>query len=72
MDQIRYLIAVYFTLIRSQFLPLIANVMVLKKTDTALIGWYQAYYNYTKKYIGLDGKTPAEASNIKVQGLNKW
>ena len=44
----------------------------LKKSDTALIGGYQAFYNYTKKYIGLGGLTPAEASNIKVQGLNKW
>ena len=44
----------------------------LKKSDTALIGGYQAFYNYTKKHIGLGGKTPAEASNIKVDGLNKW
>ena len=29
-----------------------------------------AYYNYTKKHIGLDGKNH-EASNIKVIGLNK-
>ena len=44
----------------------------LKKSDTALIGGYQAFYNYTKKHIGLGNKTPAEASNIKVDGLNKW
>ena len=44
----------------------------LKKSDTALIGGYQVFYNYTKKHIGLGGKTPAEASNIMVQDLNKW
>ena len=44
----------------------------LKRSDTSLIGDYQAFYNYTKKHIGLGGKTPAEASNIKVAGLNKW
>ena len=44
----------------------------LKLKDTPLIGGYQAFYNYAKKHIGLNGKTPAEASNIKVEGLNKW
>ena len=44
----------------------------LKRSDTPLIDGYQAFYNYTKKHIGLGGKTPAEASNIKVAGLNKW
>ena len=44
----------------------------LKKSDTTLIGDYQVFYNYTKKHMGLGGKTPAEASNIKVAGLNKW
>ena len=46
-----------------------------RKSDckhTPLIGGYQAYYNFTKKHMGLDGKTPAEASNIKVDGINKW
>ena len=37
-----------------------------------MIGGFQAYYNYTKKHIGLKGKTPAESSNITVDGLNKW
>ena len=40
--------------------------------DTALIGGFQTYYNCTKKHMGLGGKTPAEASKIKVDGLNKW
>ena len=37
-----------------------------------LIDGYQAFYNYTKKYIGLGELTTAEFSNIKVQGINKW
>ena len=44
----------------------------LKKSDTVLIGGYQAFYNHTKKHIGLCDKTPDEDSNIKVAGLNKW
>ena len=44
----------------------------LKKSDIVLIGGHQAFYNYTKKHIGLGGKTPAEDSNIKVDGPNKW
>ena len=36
-----------------------------------LIGGYQAFCNYTKKHIGLGELTPAESSNIKVQGINK-
>ena len=43
----------------------------LKKTDITLIGGYQAFCNYTKKHIGLGELTPAESSNIKVQGINK-
>ncbi|MDI1494967.1 MAG: Integrase protein family [Cenarchaeum symbiont of Oopsacas minuta] len=46
------------------------NFRGLKKTDTALIGGFKTYYNYTKKHMGLNGVTPAEASNIKVDGLN--
>ena len=39
------------------------EMMGIKKSDTALIGGHQTFYNYTKKYIGLGGKTPAEDSN---------
>ena len=44
----------------------------LRKLDIVLIGSYQPFHNYTKKHIGLGGKTPAEALNVKVYGLNKW
>ena len=48
------------------------NFSSLKKSNTVLIDGFQAYYNYTKKHMCLDGKTFAEASNIKVDGINKW
>lgn len=40
----------------------------LKKSDTHLIDGMKIYYNYTKKHIGLNGKTPAEhlTSKLKV------
>ena len=44
----------------------------LKRFDTPIIPGMQTYYNYTKKHSSLNGKTPAEAALIKVDGPNKW
>jgi len=33
---------------------------------------YQIFHNYIRGHEGLDGKTPAEACGIKVEGKNKW
>ncbi len=44
----------------------------LKKMDTAILDGMRVYYNYTKKHSALKGKTPAEASLIEVDGVNKW
>ena len=44
----------------------------LKKFDTPLIDGMKAYYNFTKKHGGLNGKTPAEEAMIEVDGKNKW
>lgn len=44
----------------------------LKKTDTAILKGYQLYHNYFREHEGLEGKTPAEAANIKIEGTNKW
>lgn len=30
------------------------------------------YHNFIKPHQGLQGRTPAEAAGIKVQGENKW
>jgi hypothetical protein len=43
-----------------------------KKVDTPILAGYQIYYNYIRPHEGLDGKAPAEAAGIKVEGENKW
>jgi transposase-like protein len=44
----------------------------LKINDTAILTGYQIFHNYIRPHEGLDGKTPAEACGIKVEGKNKW
>ena len=44
----------------------------LKKEDTPIISGLQIYHNYIRTHMGLDGRTPAEAAGIEVQGENKW
>ena len=48
------------------------NFRGLKKSDTSIIDGMKIYYNYTRKHMELKDKTPDEASNIKVEGINKW
>ena len=44
----------------------------LKKPETSIIPGYQIYHNYVRPHEALDGKTPAEACGIEIQGKNKW
>ena len=44
----------------------------LKKLDTPIIEGYKIYHNFVRPHSGLENKTPAEASGIKVEGNNKW
>ena len=44
----------------------------LKRQDTKILTGYQIFHNYIRQLQGLKGKTPAEASGIKVEGKNKW
>jgi len=44
----------------------------LKKVDTPILKGYQIFHNYIREHEGLDGKTPAEACGITVEGSNKW
>jgi len=44
----------------------------LKKPDTPIITGYQIYHNYLRPHEALEGKTPAEACGIKIEGKNKW
>jgi putative transposase len=44
----------------------------LKKENTPILKGYQIFHNYIREHEGLDGKTPAEACGITVEGKNKW
>ena len=44
----------------------------LRKVDTPIITCYQIYHNYMRPHEGLDGKTPAEACGIQIEGNDKW
>jgi transposase-like protein len=43
----------------------------VKRVDSPVLKGYQLYHNYFREHMGLDGKTPAEACGIKIQGRNK-
>ena len=42
-----------------------------KESAQTLMDALRIYHNYIKTHQGLDGKTPAEASGIKIEGENK-
>jgi putative transposase len=44
----------------------------IKTKDTAILQGYQLFHNYLRPHEALEGKTPAEACGIKVEGKNKW
>jgi len=44
----------------------------LKRMDTPILKGYQLFHNHIRPHEALDGKTPAEACGIKVEGKNKW
>ena len=44
----------------------------LKTKDTSVLCGYQIFHNYIRPHEGLEGRTPAEACGIKVEGENKW
>lgn len=44
----------------------------LKRRRTPILSGYQLFHNYIREHEGLNGKTPAEACGIKVEGQNKW
>jgi transposase-like protein len=44
----------------------------LKKKSTSILKGMQVYHNFIKPHEGLDGRTPAEACGIQVNGENKW
>ncbi len=44
----------------------------LKRKRTVILQGYQVYHNYIRPHQSLDGKTPADACGIDIQGKNKW
>lgn len=44
----------------------------LKRMDTPILKGTQIYHNFIKPHEGLNGKTPAQACGIEVQGEDKW
>jgi hypothetical protein len=44
----------------------------LKKRRTPILSGYQIFHNYIRPHEGLNGKTPAEACGITIEGKNKW
>jgi transposase-like protein len=44
----------------------------LKVNETAILTGYQLFHNYIRPHSSLDGKTPADACGITVEGKNKW
>ena len=61
-----------FTDFFSVELPEIWHMRGLKKQDTPVLKGYQLFHNYIRPHMGLEGKTPAEACGIKIEGENKW
>lgn len=44
----------------------------LKRDDSLVTDGIQVYHNYFRPHEGLQGKTPAEAAGIKIEGENPW
>ena len=44
----------------------------IKKKDSVTLTGYQLFHNYIRPHSSLDGKTPAQACGIEVQGNDKW
>ena len=44
----------------------------LKTMDTPILKGMQIFHNYIRTHEGLEGKTPAEAAGITVEGQNRW
>ena len=43
-----------------------------KTANTPLAEGNRIQYNFVKPHMALEGKTPAEASGIRVEGTNRW
>jgi transposase InsO family protein len=44
----------------------------IKTKQTDVFKGYQLFHNFIRPHEALDGKTPAEACGIEIEGKNKW
>jgi hypothetical protein len=44
----------------------------IKKPNSAIIEGQRIYYDHIRPHTALNGKTPAEACGIGIEGKNKW
>jgi transposase-like protein len=44
----------------------------IKKKDSVTLTGYQLFHNYIRPHSALDGRTPAQACGITINGDNKW
>ena len=44
----------------------------IKSSKTQTLTGYQVFHNFIRQHMALEGKTPAEACGIVVNGENKW
>jgi len=44
----------------------------LKTDDSPILAGLQIYHNYFRPHMALGGRTPAEASGIRIEGENPW
>lgn len=44
----------------------------IKKKRTVILQGYQIYHKYIRPHEALNGKTPADACGITIEGNNKW
>jgi transposase-like protein len=44
----------------------------LKREDSPVLAGMQIYHNFIRPNMGLNGRTPAEAAGIKIEGENRW
>jgi len=41
-------------------------------TDSPILAGMQIHHNFIRPNMGLEGRTPAEAAGMTVEGENKW
>ena len=44
----------------------------LKREDSPVLTGMQIHHNFIRPHMGLQGRTPAEAAGVRVEGENKW